>query len=138
MVRKQNGLRKPPALSSRTEAFIDEQAVQCGYCYNGMIIKASGFCRRCPGPIGSADPVRDEWAVCAVRNVSTNPEGDRACFADDFGSAKMRSAFKLRNFLAAILLKAGGALIIVSVGAVRCSLRARMRRIHCRPGPTRS
>ena len=38
---KQNGLRKPPALHPVQQAFIDEQAVQCGYCYNGMIIKAS-------------------------------------------------------------------------------------------------
>jgi aerobic-type carbon monoxide dehydrogenase small subunit (CoxS/CutS family) len=38
---KQNGLPKPPALHPVQQAFIDEQAVQCGYCYNGMIIKAS-------------------------------------------------------------------------------------------------
>src|SRR6266705_6276259 len=38
---KQNGLQKPPALHPVQQAFIDEQAIQCGYCYNGMIIKAS-------------------------------------------------------------------------------------------------
>ena len=38
---KQNGLPRPPALHPVQQAFIDEQAVQCGYCYNGMIIKAS-------------------------------------------------------------------------------------------------
>jgi aerobic-type carbon monoxide dehydrogenase small subunit (CoxS/CutS family) len=38
---KKNGLQKTPALHPVQQAFIDEQAVQCGYCYNGMIIKAS-------------------------------------------------------------------------------------------------
>jgi aerobic-type carbon monoxide dehydrogenase small subunit (CoxS/CutS family) len=38
---KQKGLSQPPALHPVQQAFIDEQAVQCGYCYNGMAIKAS-------------------------------------------------------------------------------------------------
>jgi aerobic-type carbon monoxide dehydrogenase small subunit (CoxS/CutS family) len=38
---KQKGLSQVPALHPVQQAFIDEQAVQCGYCYNGMAIKAS-------------------------------------------------------------------------------------------------
>jgi aerobic-type carbon monoxide dehydrogenase small subunit (CoxS/CutS family) len=38
---KQKGLAQTPALHPVQQAFIDEQAVQCGYCYNGMAIKAS-------------------------------------------------------------------------------------------------
>ena len=38
---RQKGLSKVPALHPVQQAMIDEQALQCGYCYNGMIIKAA-------------------------------------------------------------------------------------------------
>ena len=47
---KQNGLQKPPALHPVQQAFIDEQAVQCGYGYTGMIIKASELLSKVPRP----------------------------------------------------------------------------------------
>ena len=37
----QKKLAKAPALHPVQQAMIDEQAVQCGYCFNGMIIKAA-------------------------------------------------------------------------------------------------
>jgi aerobic-type carbon monoxide dehydrogenase small subunit (CoxS/CutS family) len=37
----QKNLPKAPDLTPLQQAMIDEQAAQCGYCYNGMIIKAS-------------------------------------------------------------------------------------------------
>jgi aerobic-type carbon monoxide dehydrogenase small subunit (CoxS/CutS family) len=43
---KQKQLAKAPALHPVQQALIDEQAVQCGYCYNGMIIKASELLSR--------------------------------------------------------------------------------------------
>ncbi len=50
---KQNGLQKPPVLHPIQQAFIDEQAIQCGYCYNGMIIKASELLSKVPKPTES-------------------------------------------------------------------------------------
>lgn len=38
---EQKKLAKVPALHPVQQAMIDEQAVQCGYCFNGMIVKAS-------------------------------------------------------------------------------------------------
>ena len=32
------------------KAFIEEQAVQCGYCINGMIMQAAAFLKRSPKP----------------------------------------------------------------------------------------
>ena len=34
-------LARPPALHPVQQAMLDEQAAQCGYCYNGMIVKAA-------------------------------------------------------------------------------------------------
>jgi len=34
-------LARPPELHPVQQAMLDEQAAQCGYCYNGMIVKAA-------------------------------------------------------------------------------------------------
>ena len=38
---KQRGLAATPELHPLQRALIDEQAPQCGYCYNGMIVKGA-------------------------------------------------------------------------------------------------
>ena len=38
---QQQKLAAPPALHPIQQAVIDEQALQCGYCYNGQMIKAA-------------------------------------------------------------------------------------------------
>jgi aerobic-type carbon monoxide dehydrogenase small subunit (CoxS/CutS family) len=50
---KQKGLSKVPALHPVQQAMIDEQALQCGYCYNGMIIKAAELLSKSPQPSDS-------------------------------------------------------------------------------------
>ncbi len=47
---QQEGLAQAPALHPLQQAFIDVQAPQCGYCYNGMMIKASELLARNPRP----------------------------------------------------------------------------------------
>jgi aerobic-type carbon monoxide dehydrogenase small subunit (CoxS/CutS family) len=47
---KQKNLSNPPALHPIQQALIDEQAVQCGYCYSGMIVKASELLSKTPRP----------------------------------------------------------------------------------------
>jgi aerobic-type carbon monoxide dehydrogenase small subunit (CoxS/CutS family) len=46
----QKKLAKTPALHPVQQAMIDEQALQCGYCFNGMIIKSSELLSKTPRP----------------------------------------------------------------------------------------
>ena len=46
----QKKLQEVPALHPVQQAMIDEQAVQCGYCYNGMIVKALELLSKKPQP----------------------------------------------------------------------------------------
>jgi aerobic-type carbon monoxide dehydrogenase small subunit (CoxS/CutS family) len=39
-----------PGLHPVQQALIDEQALQCGYCFNGMIVKAAELLSRTPQP----------------------------------------------------------------------------------------
>jgi nicotinate dehydrogenase subunit A len=52
------GLGTPDNPHPLQQAFIDEQAVQCGYCINGMIMQAAALLKRNPKP--TAEEVRQE------------------------------------------------------------------------------
>jgi len=52
----QKKLAKVPDLHPVQQAMIDEQALQCGYCFNGMIVKASELLSKTPQP--SEDQIR--------------------------------------------------------------------------------
>lgn len=47
---KQKKIGTAPALHPVQQSFIDEQAVQCGYCFNGMIIQAAELLSKTPQP----------------------------------------------------------------------------------------
>lgn len=44
------GLGTPAKPHPLQQAFIDEQAAQCGYCINGMIMTAAAFLKKTPKP----------------------------------------------------------------------------------------
>ena len=46
----QKKLSSVPSLHPVQQALVDEQALQCGYCFNGMIIKASELLSKTPQP----------------------------------------------------------------------------------------
>ncbi|HEY0961227.1 MAG TPA: (2Fe-2S)-binding protein [Pseudomonadales bacterium] len=50
------GLTRVPQYTPVQQAVIDEQAIQCGYCYNGMLIKATELLSNNPAP--SDDEIR--------------------------------------------------------------------------------
>jgi aerobic-type carbon monoxide dehydrogenase small subunit (CoxS/CutS family) len=45
-----HGASPAPDLHPVQQAMIDEQAIQCGYCFNGMIIKAAELLSQTPRP----------------------------------------------------------------------------------------
>lgn len=47
---RQRGLDRPPELHPMQEAVVEEQAIQCGYCCNGMIVKAAELLARNTSP----------------------------------------------------------------------------------------
>jgi aerobic-type carbon monoxide dehydrogenase small subunit (CoxS/CutS family) len=47
---RQRGLATVPELHPIQQAVIDEQALQCGYCYNGMMVKAAELLSKTPRP----------------------------------------------------------------------------------------
>ena len=55
---RDNKLAKIPDLHPLQQAFIDEQAPQCGYCYNGMIVKGAELLSRNSNP--NEAEIRDE------------------------------------------------------------------------------
>ena len=59
------GLGTETRLHPLQRAFIEEQAVQCGYCINGMIMQSAAFLKRTPKP--TEDQVRQELAANLCR-----------------------------------------------------------------------
>jgi aerobic-type carbon monoxide dehydrogenase small subunit (CoxS/CutS family) len=53
---RQQGLRRAPDLHPVQQALVDEQAPQCGYCMNGIVIKAAELLATTPRP--SDDEIR--------------------------------------------------------------------------------
>src|SRR4029077_13688219 len=43
-------IARAPELHPVQQAMLDEQAAQCGYCYNGMIVKAAELLSKNPRP----------------------------------------------------------------------------------------
>ena len=65
------------------QAWIDEQVPQCGYCQNGMMIRATDLLQRVQRPTEDQIKSAHEHAPLPVRDVSTDHEGDQARLHDD-------------------------------------------------------
>ena len=59
------GLGTPENLHPVQRAFIDEQAVQCGYCINGMIMQSAAFLAKNKSP--SEDDIKQALATNLCR-----------------------------------------------------------------------
>jgi nicotinate dehydrogenase subunit A len=59
------GLGTSARPSTLQQAFIDEQAAQCGYCINGMVMQAADLLKRTPKP--TEQQIRDGLAMNLCR-----------------------------------------------------------------------
>ena len=59
------GLGSTARPSALQQAFIDEQAAQCGYCINGMVMQAADLLKRTPKP--SEQQIREGLAMNLCR-----------------------------------------------------------------------
>jgi len=59
------GLDAPEQPHPLQQAFIDEQAVQCGYCINGMIMQSAALLRQNPNP-SVDDDIKTPWPTISV------------------------------------------------------------------------
>jgi aerobic-type carbon monoxide dehydrogenase small subunit (CoxS/CutS family) len=81
------GLSKDGKLHPLQQAWIDEQAVQCGYCQNGQIMTAKALLDRNPNPTDEQIRTAMDGALCrcmtyyrvqsAIRRAVRNGAGDK-------------------------------------------------------------
>ena len=79
-------LASAPALHPLQQAFIDAQAPQCGYCYNGMTVKAAELLAQNPKPTEAQIRAHMNGHICrcgtyplilkAIQLASTRMAGD--------------------------------------------------------------
>ena len=85
---QRHGLDRAPELHPVQQAMIDEQAIQCGYCFNGMMIKASELLERNARPSAQEIKTAMNGHLCrcgmyprivkAVQAAATKLAGDSA------------------------------------------------------------
>ena len=83
---EQKNLNAPPALHPVSQAFLDAQAPQCGYCYNGMTVKAAELLAQNPKPTETEIRSHMNGHICrcgtyplilkAIQLASTRISGD--------------------------------------------------------------
>jgi nicotinate dehydrogenase subunit A len=85
---RRNGLGTPDALHPVQRAFIDEQAAQCGYCLNGMIMSAKVLLDRNPMPDDDAirDALRFNLCRCGTHFEIVNAVRRAAQYLRDEGA----------------------------------------------------
>ena len=124
------GLGTSAKPSRLQQAFIDEQAAQCGYCINGMIMTSAALLAKNKSP--SEAQIREALAdnlcrcgthkriVAAVKRARQRPEGEAT-----MTTSSARTSFDRREFLKASgILAVGFSMSGVPGPAVGATLRA--------------
>ena len=101
------GLGTPQRLHPVQRAFIEEQAVQCGYCINGMIMESAAFLAKTKKPTEAQ--VKDALAnnLCRCGDPCPHRQGGHARGRVREGGEAMTIHASRRD-----VLKGGGALVV--------------------------
>jgi aerobic-type carbon monoxide dehydrogenase small subunit (CoxS/CutS family) len=93
---RQKKMSQAPELHPVQEAIIEEQAVQCGYCFNGMIVTAAALLAKNPRPTESQIRAAMNGHLCrcgsyprviqAIRRASENMHGSRVLEIEPAGA----------------------------------------------------
>lgn len=103
-------LAQAPALHPLQQAFLDEQPLHCGYCYNGMTIKGAELLANNPKPSEAEIRKAMNGHICRCGTYPRVAQGNtarlaRRCRRD--AMSELDASFSRRD-----LLKSGGAMII--------------------------
>ena len=82
------GLAKNGKLHPLQQAWIDEQAAQCGYCQNGQIMTAKALLDQNPNPSDAEIRDGDGRRTLPVHDLLPDSGGDQACGARDEGGRR--------------------------------------------------
>jgi nicotinate dehydrogenase subunit A len=114
------GLGTPAAPHALQRAFIAEQAAQCGYCLNGMIMSAAALLARTPHPTDAQvrDVLSSNLCRCgshlrilrAIRRVAGTAPPVASASPGETNPATTAKAAKTANGAHAAAKKAGGGL----------------------------
>lgn len=96
---QQKKLARAPELHPIQQAVIDEQAAQCGYCYNGLIVKAAELLSKNPHPTERQIRAAMNGHLCrcgtyprmirAIRRAAEMMQGDRGSEAADARTSEL-------------------------------------------------
>ena len=85
------GLARGDDLHPVQEAFLEEGALQCGYCTSGMILAAAALLRSAPDPTDEQIVGRDERPPVPLQRVREDREGRPPRGGHDEGAAPWMS-----------------------------------------------
>ena len=130
------GLGTPQKPHPVQAAFIDEQAVQCGYCINGMIMESAAFLRHQQEADRGADQAGAGQQPLPLRHACPHRQSRQARSQRRLREASHEHPFQTVS--RAHVLKGGGALVVSFSLAAATGRRGRSRRPQPRPSRWRS
>ncbi len=88
--RRSKASRRTAQLHPLQQAWIDEQAAQCGYCQNGQIMTAKALLDRNPNPTDAEIRAAMDGALCRLHDVLPRAGGHQAASCSGKAAAETK------------------------------------------------